>query len=287
VPTGHSAARQAPLNLTVPSRERPADAPSAVDPVAAFAGRRAVVEIVGRPDEPWRVDLIAAVTAQRPWQSGPLVSEARVGVKLPPAAVGGATSMRLVADLSVRADGTLWADVWFRNDIAMQPGGGGARYAARVVLDGREALRTANLVQPHYTGWGRLLGVGRGGTPFLGTPLVRPDATYLAEAGAVARYDLSVGVAEPLLARLRAAVAAPAWAVPLGSREVTQSMGTTGGRPDIGPATQAQAAWLISGDPRAAAYAIGQAETAGSIPWHFWDEAGGQATLLHGYAKYL
>ena len=37
---------------------------------------------------------------------------------------GRVTSLRLVADVAVRADGTLWADLWLRNDIAMQPGGG-------------------------------------------------------------------------------------------------------------------------------------------------------------------
>jgi hypothetical protein len=52
-------------------------------------------------------------------------------------------------------------------------------------------------------------------------------------------------------------------------------MPTTGGRFDIGPATGWQAAWLVSGDPRAAAYATGQAEAAGGIPWHFWDPGGG------------
>jgi hypothetical protein len=60
-----------------------------------------------------------------------------------------------------------------------------------------------------------------------------------------------------------------------GARLITQQMGTTGDRPDIGPATESQAAWLITGDRRAAAYALGQAEAAGSIPWHHWDPTGG------------
>jgi hypothetical protein len=52
-------------------------------------------------------------------------------------------------------------------------------------------------------------------------------------------------------------------------------MPTAGGRPEIGPITLPQAAWLISGDPRAATYALGQAEVSGAVPWHFWDPDGG------------
>jgi hypothetical protein len=55
-------------------------------------------------------------------------------------------------------------------------------------------------------------------------------------------------------------------------------MPMTGARGDIGVTTQAQAAWLTSGDRRAAEYSMGQAETAGSVPWHMWDsEAAGGA----------
>jgi hypothetical protein len=157
----------------------------------------------------------------------------------------------------------------------MQPGGGPASYAARLLLDGREALRTGPLRQAQYTGWGRLLGAAPGGRPAPAPPLVRPDAASMVESAGVPRYDLSTGVDEALLARFGAEAAAPAWGVPLGARGLTQYMPMTGGRADIGPATQAQAAWLITGDRRAAAYVIGQAEAAGAVPWHFWDPRGG------------
>lgn len=264
----------------------PAPAPS-LDAEAALRGRRAAVEVApAGGGEPWRADLAAALRAalaeggggaNRPWQAGPLAVQARVSAEVPPGAAGGATSLRLVADVALRADGTLWADVWLRNDTAMRPGGGPASYGLRVLLDGREALRAEVLRQPQYTGWGRLLGAAADGQPAPAPALVRPDAPYLAEVGAVARYDLSTGVEEALLARLDQTMAAPAWAEPLSPRGIMQAMGAGGGRPDIGPATMWQAAWLITGDPRAAAYAIGQAEAAGAIPWHLWDPSGGAA----------
>ena len=251
----------------------------ALDFAAASAGRQAVVELVpAGGGEPWRADLLALARAQRegrPWQSGPLATARRVAIPVPPGAVGGATSLRLVADIAFQADGSLRADVWLRNDVAMRPGGGLAAYTLRVLLDGREALRAEGVRQAQYQAWGRMLGAAPGGRAAPAPPLVRPDAAYLADAGAVARYDLTTGVEEAALERYAQALADPAWAEPLGPRGITRYMPMAGGRADLGPTTMHQAIWLISGDRRAAAYVLGQAEAAGAVPWHFWDPEGG------------
>lgn len=228
-----------------------------------LSGRQAVVEIAGG-GTPWRIDLLAGLAAAPRWQSGALAIQARVTQPVP-AQVAGVASLRLVADVALRADGTLWVDLWFRNDIAMRPNGGAASYSARLLLDGRIAVQAEIRGQAQYTGWGRLVG---GAAP----PRVRHDAGALADAGAVARYNVANGVAESTLAGFASAMAEPAWNQLLAPRQIAQNMRQTGGRPDIGPATMAQAAWLISGDRRAAAYAIGQAEAAGAIPWHHWDD---------------
>ncbi|MBK1658286.1 hypothetical protein [Paracraurococcus ruber] len=244
----------------------------------AFAGRSAVLEVApAEGGEPWRADLLALAQAVggRPWQSGPLVTQVRVAAPVPAAAAGSA-SLRLVADIAARADGSLWVDCWLRNDIAMRPNGGAATYRMRLMLDGREALRVAEPLRHwQYSGWGRLLGSRAGGDAAATPPLVRHDPAYLAETAAVARYDLSTGVDEASLQRMAQAQAQPAWAQPLGNRGIEQKMGAPGARPDLGQTTMWQAAWLISGDPRAAAHAVDQAEAAGAVPWHFWDPAGG------------
>jgi hypothetical protein len=257
-------------------------APPPLDTVASGSGRSAVVEIAPADGAaPWRVDLLLrfqdAVLQRFPgavWQQGALAVQARIALPVPPAAVGGASSARLVADLALRADGTLWADVWLRNDAAMRPGGGPVQYSMRLLLDGREALGTGPIRQLQYTGFGRLRGAAGGG-PAQSPPLVRHDVAYLGEVGAVARYDLSVGVEERRLAEMARHMAAPEWETPLAPRRIVQDMGTAGGRPDIGPTTLWQAAWLVSGDARAARFAEGQAEAGGAIPWHFWDASGG------------
>ncbi len=244
--------------------------PPQAEAAALLARRQARLEIGG-----WQVDLLAGLPsaiAARPWQAGPLALQARQAFAVPAAAAGGVASLRVIADVALRVDGTLWVDLWFRNDIAMQPLGGEAQYTARLSLDGRMALDASIGRQHQYTAWGRLVGAGPEGAAHL-PPRVLHDAAWLADAAAVPRYGVATGVEEALLARLGAATRAPAWQEPLGPRGITQDMRQGGGRPDIGPATQSQAAWLISGDRRAADHAVGQAEAAGSIPWHFWDGA--------------
>ena len=247
-----------------------------LDVAQALAGRQASVTITGA--QRWQVDLAAAWRAApaTAWQAGPLAAQGRVVLPVPQA-VAGMASLRLVADLSLRRDGTFWMDVWLRNDVAMQPGGGEVTCSVVVAMDGREPLRVDRVRQPQYTAWGRQLGSARG-APAPQPPLVRHDAGYLADAGVVPRYNTAVEVDERLLARFAAAMATPAWTVPLDPRGITQGMPSGGDRDDIGIATTSQAAWLVSGDRRAGNFAIGQAEATGSVPWHMWDNRGGSGS---------
>ena len=244
-----------------------------LDPAAALSGRSAVLELEAPGSTPWRVDLLTAFRATGPgaiWQSGSLAVQRRLTLPVPPASVGGVTSLRLVADVALRSDGTLWVDAWLRNDVAMRPGGGTASYAARLLLDGREALRTGRIRHWQYTGWGRLLAVDNG-RPVAEPPRARHDVNYLADAGAVPRYNTGTGVPSSVLGQVTGLAADPNWSAPLGTRGVRQDMPATGGRADIGPATQPQAVWLMTGDHRAAIVSMGQAEASGSVPWHMWD----------------
>lgn len=256
-------------------------APAAGTTAAGWDGLGALVLEVSAGGAPWRADLpamarAAAARGVRPWQSGPLAQQIRIEAPVPAAAAGGVASLRLVADLALLGDGSVRVDLWLRNDIAMRPNGGTATYAARLEHDGQVVLRFDGIRQHQYTALGRSVHRLRGAAA-PAPPLVHADVAYLADTGAVARYDVANGVDEGLLARLAAGMADPAWQQPFGNRGLTRYMPTTGGRLDIGPATGWQAAWLISGDPRAAACTIGQAEAAGGIPWHFHDPAGGAA----------
>jgi len=264
-----------------------------LDVVAAAAGRSAIVEITPSGEGlPWRADLLLrmldAVVLRTPgavWQWGPLAMQARVQLPVPGTAVGlGEGGIRLVADLALRSDGTLWCALWLRNDIAMSPAGGTARYAMRLLVDGRPVLEARDVRHLQYQAWGRTRLVAKGGR-VITPPLVRHDAHYLAGIGAVPRYDLAVGVEETVLAGLASATARQDWAPPFAPRGVTQFMPRVGSRPDLGPITSWQAIWLVSGDARAAAFALGQAEAAGAVPWHFWDAANGTWLTVDAYPR--
>jgi hypothetical protein len=225
-----------PPVVVTPTPEQPT-------PVPQGNGR---IEITSAAGTLWPVDL-------------PEAEDARLMVEVP-AEIAGSTSLRLVVDHG-RRGGVRWADVWFRNDISMRPGGGEARYSVRVVLDGADVLRQDVPRHQQYRAWGRLVSAG---------PLpdgAWPDATTLRKAG-VANYAGPVDQA--VVDRYVAAMAA--WGDdPFSPRGITQNMPGTGGRPDIGPATAPQAIAIMTRDERMRAYVIAQAEAAGGIPWHHWD----------------
>ncbi|WP_137180330.1 hypothetical protein [Roseomonas sp. AR75] len=253
-----------------------APAGQALDFASALDGRQVTVELTPKEGgAPWRADLGALLRggrAEAPWQSGPLATQARIVL---PAPLGAVRSMRCIADVAVRADRTIWVDLWLRNDIAMQPGGGDASYTARLTIGEHDALTEDVPRHWQYGAWGRLVGAGaRGAAPK--PPRVIHDPRYLGTTGATMPFDISVGVDQAVLQRMARAREPETWDPPLSPRGLKTSMGAPGGRPDLGQTTNWNAAWLISGDAEAAEIAIGQAEAAGGIPWHFWDPKGGK-----------
>ncbi len=247
-----------------------------LDATAALRGRRAVLEIGAAGGRGWRVDLLEmtrrALAEGAFWQSGPLAMQLRLSQAVPAEAVGGVTSLRCIVDVTIQADGVLRVEPWLRNDIAMRPGGGAAAYDVRLTVDGRAALVASGVRHHHYTAWGRSFASLADGTAASEPPHVRQDTERLSALGVIARYDLATGVSEGSLQQLAAAMARPDWVGLFAPRGIMQDMYAGGARPDIGQATAYQGSWLITGDPRAAAYAIGQAEASGAIPWHFWDQ---------------
>jgi len=217
-------------------------------------------------------DALAKGTASF-WQEGPLATQARVEVQLP-------GSQRLLFDVTVFKGGGIEVEAQFNNDGAMEAVGGRATYQVAVTMDGRLALETT-VSQAQYQNWHEGFSSdprngGQGlGAPSQGWLNIGHDVAYLQKAGAVAGYNLEIGVDEALLAGWGNTAAAPGWDAPLAIRDVTQYMPGTGGRGDIGITTVANTGWLMSQDARAAAFALGQAEAASSVPWHFWDTKSG------------
>ena len=194
------------------------------------------------------------------WLRGPLATEARVQTPI-------AGSLRLVADLRRTAEGDTSADIQFDNDAAMQPEGGDVTYDVTIRRGAATVFSRQSLHQFQYQTWHTQLGASDI------TPItVVHDVPALARTGAILNYDLKVGASAAVIAANTALLNDPHTAI-LGPANVEQQMGTTGGRPDIGPQPLWNVLWLMTGRPDAAAYALSQADAAGSIPWHFYDPA--------------
>ncbi|MDB5376154.1 MAG: hypothetical protein JWR00_600, partial [Rubritepida sp.] len=250
---------------------------AALDLAQALTGHSFSVDLSVQGGSHTQVDVLAALQkaladgSASVWQEGALATQARVEVPLD-------GSQRLVFDVTAFKGGGFSVDAQFNNDQAMETTGGRVSYDVVVNMDGKEALRET-VDQGQYQNWHESFSSdatdgGQGtGSPDAGWLNIRQDVAHLQAAGVVAGYDLGLTMDPALLSAFGDATHAAGWGDPLATNNVTQYMPGTGGRPDIGFTTQANTAWLISQDPRAAAYAMGQAEAAGSVPWNFWDAA--------------
>jgi hypothetical protein len=198
------------------------------------------------------------------WLSGPQATQVRIDVPV-------AGSLHVTLDITAYADGTTSTKATFNNDIAMSAKGGTATYDATITQNGAVAFQKSGITQYEYTSWNTT--VASNGAP---TVNVQHDIEALEKTGLVQNYDLTTGVAASLVATEAKQMATPGFGAVLGNAGVTQYMPMTGGRPDLGPTTEANTLRLMTQDPTAAQYALAQANAAGSIPWHFYSPASGE-----------
>lgn len=252
----------------------------ALDLSAQLAGREFTVTMTPANGPPVQVDVIdllrdaLADGSASFWQQGPLATQARVELLIP----GG--SQRMVFDVTVYKGGGFEVDAQFNNDRAMEAAGGRVAYDILVTMDGKEVTREF-VDQGQYQNWHREFSSNaRDGGQGLGDPQsgwlnIVQDVERLKSIGVVPDFDTTLTVPESLFNTWVTTMAGDSWGQPLSNYGLTTYMAQTGGRPEIGFTTQANAAWLISGDARAAAYALGQAEASSVIPWNHYDAKNG------------
>ena len=259
----------------------PADGPPPGKPVdlAAAVAHYALSVVLDfeRPDGTTRRITVNGVKAMQEglgkgtasyWRRGPEASEALVDVPV-------RGSFRLVFDITAFANGTFSSDVRFDNDIAMGAHGGTVTYSEQIVQDGRTVSRQSDITQYQYQDWHTIVGTAGSSADVN----IQHDIGYLEATGAIPNFDLHLGVVASLLAGEADIMAKPGWGAPLSANFITKSMPAVGGRPDIGLTTAWNAAWLMTQNPIAARFALGQADAAGSVPWHFFYlPAGGYLT---------
>ena len=204
------------------------------------------------------------------WQQGPLATQVRIDS----GQIAG-TPLHLTFDVTLFADGSTFTDVQFNNDIAMQPSLGSlATSLTYDVAITRQSggtrttvLQQAGIAQAQYQTWDAQ--VWSNGAPAVN---VQHDVAALEKTGAVPAYDLGTGVATSLItAETTALNTAPAFGILGGGSATTGSATGTGA--DAGVLPGYDAAWLVTQTPGAAAYALAQANQAGTVPWAFYDPA--------------
>ena len=202
------------------------------------------------------------------WLQGPQVTEAQFDVPV-------SGSFHVTFDISEFADGTASTTVNFNNDYAMQAVGGTVTYSETITQNGAVVSQQSNITQYQYQDWYQQ--IWSNGAPAVN---IQHNTLALEETGAVQGYDLtwSSGLSSDLAGEAMG-IATAGWdTITNGTLPVDgvwQYMPATGGRGDIGPATVENALWLMTQDPTAAQYALGQADAAGSVPWNFFDPTTG------------
>jgi hypothetical protein len=211
----------------------------------------------------YHIDAHAQPAPDRFWRQGNLANERRLDLPI-------AGALHVVLDITRYADGTRFTDVQFRNDVAMGQVGGTQIYDVRISLGGKTVFHDSVRQHFQYQSWH--VPVWSSSPPSVN---VQHDIAALEQTGMVPAFDVRTRVSPKILAEQARLMATPGWGAPLAANGVAQYMATTGARGDIGPTTRANAIWLITQSPEAAAFALGQADAAGAIPWQFWNARAG------------
>ncbi len=194
------------------------------------------------------------------WRQGGVVTEGRIEVPV-------TSSLRLVLDISKYSDGTYSTDIQYNNDATMTSNGGTLIYTTVISEIETPLYQSPTLTHYQYEQWHKVF--------FSNGPVlvnVQHDIPYLIRTGAIHNYDLSYGVEENILNNKTQILSSLGDTTrPFQNNGVTKQMSATGDRPDIGLTTAQQAEWIISQDNRAAKEVLAMADTAATIPWHFYD----------------
>lgn len=210
---------------------------------------------------------------------GPVVSEFRQMVKFKDP--GGAEHAFLTAifDTRIYADGRKWVDVTLENTGLMAANPLAINYKLDIKVGGAVVHAEPRFWHYARARWHKALWVG--GNPAL---RITRDMAYFMTTRATPNFNLGFG---PAGAALDAAVSseaavktAKAWQGPMAATLLTEGMGTTGGRPEIGLITEYVYDYYATQDDRARNLLHRVVDNASAFPVHYRDEATGWPAAL-------
>jgi len=100
---------------------------------------------------------------------------------------------------------------------------------------------------------------------------IQVDAQRWVQLGAFLSYGFDLGVSAAALAKGTERTSDAGWRQLLGTNAVSQGMSGPGARDDIGAHPGWVATWLLSQDAVMRRNVLGAGDTAGAVPWNYWD----------------
>ncbi len=218
--------------------------------------------------------LTSETVTRKQWLKGPLVSEWIVGAPL----VNTSTSAphpHLTAYFHVRAYAGMdkvRVDVVIENNWTFATGSDKFTYDVSVKIGGVEKYTKSALGHFHHARWHKVFW-------WKGDPkiVVTHDANYLQESRAVPNYDDGLTVSEAKLSSMRSSVE------PMENGDLRVRFGDTGFGAQIGPLSQWEAIYAVSGDKRALAASMANSTAAGTYSMHYRDENTGLPVSIANY----
>ena len=165
-------------------------------------------------------------------------------------------------------------DVVMENTRTWTNAPGNITYSMVVKRNGTTLHSQPKFTHYHHARWHKVVWSGSSTEP---QARVRHHMAYFMASRAVWNYNLAVTIPESNLADsyngLQKARADQAALGPMGNTLLVEYFPQTGGRGEIGPYPVWTVNYLLSQDPRALEVMLAVADTAGSVPIHYRDEA--------------
>jgi len=205
------------------------------------------------------------------WLKGPLVKEYRIETEAAP-------HLRLQFDIRIYRDGDIRTSVGLANQKTFASGIRNMIYDVVIGPKENPAFAAREIGHHRASNWRRIFWTGA--QPQLH---IVHDLQGLAQSGAVAPFDLSLGViADAIAARDAILQNLP----PLSPALVERYMPMAGGRPDLGLYPQWTAHYMVTQTEAAKRVMLANAEAAGAVPWHFTDDATGAPISIETRPKF-
>lgn len=210
---------------------------------------------------------------------GPVVSEFRQVVKFKDPGSVEHAFLTAIFDTRIYADGRKWVDVALENTGLVTANPLAINYKLDIKVGGSVVHAEPRFWHYARARWHKALWVG--GNPAL---RITRDMAYFMTTRSTPNFNLGFGPAGAVLdatvASEVSAKAAKAWNGPMAATLLTEGMGTTGGRPEIGLITQYVYDYYATQDDRAKHLMQRVVDNASAFPVHFRDEATGWPAAL-------